>query len=197
MNKLMTVVLALSLGANTAAAGGFPGWTAHAAPLAFLFGNDFDTHQQSQVRRNGELAGFLYIRFNAITTADGYRVASHADCSATRDCVPGRTLHGKARDAAFLYHAPDDHPVFLLDRSEIPQPGAYGHFHRVGAEEHSSGPRYVLQLFAVQRFCFMHHEPEAADPNLTCQENGGVPVVPGLDLASHLNIVSSAAPAHE
>jgi hypothetical protein len=187
------VLLALSLLADSAIAkNSWSDWTGHSAPLTFLFGNDFDTHQQSQIRRSGDLSGFLYIRLNGIVTDDGYRIASHADCNAVPDCSVGWTMTGKPRDAAFLYHAMDDHPVFLIDRSQIPQPGGYAHFHRIGSEEHSSGAGYVLQLVAVQRFCFVHHEADAADASKTCEENGGVAVAPGLDIATHLNLVTSA-----
>lgn len=110
-------------------------------------------------------------------------------------CSVGWTFTGKPRDAAFLYHPMDDHPVYLIDRSEIPQPGAYAHFHRVGKDEHSSGAGYLLQLVAVQRFCFIHHDADGADATKTCQENGGVAVEPGLDIATHLNIETSAPPS--
>ena len=182
---------------GTAIARGLPAWNNHAAPRTFLFGNHFDTHQQSEVGRDGDLSGLLYIRFSGVTTADGWAVASHTDCNATSDCTVGWTMAGKLRDAVFLYHAMEDHPVFQIERSQIPQRGAYAHFHRVAPDEHSSGSGYVLQLFAVQRFCFIHHEAEAADPGRTCEENGGVAVTPGLDIATHLNIVSSAPHACE
>jgi hypothetical protein len=192
---LCATVFALSISASSAVAAGYAAWDDHAAPLTFLFGNDFDTHQQSKIAKNGELTGFLYIRFTGITTADGFRVASHADCNATGDCIVGWLMAGKPRDATFLYHTMDDHPVFLIDRSEIPQPGAYAHFHRAGGSEESSGAGYVLQLIAVQRFCFIHHEADAADASRTCQQNGGVAVTTGLDIATHLNIVASAPPS--
>ena len=196
MKRRMAVVSAaalLSLVASSAAAAAFCAWNNHAAPLDFKFGNDIDGHQQSQLRRNGDLAGFLYVRFTGVTTADGYRVASHADCNAMA-CSVGWTMLGKQRDAAFLYHAMDDHPVFLIDRSEIPQPGAFAHFHRVGPDHASSGSGYLLQLVAIDKFCFMHHEADMADAGKTCQENGGVAITPGVDIASHLNIVTSAPP---
>lgn len=191
----ISAIAALSLGAGSAAAAAGAAWSNHAAPLDFKFGNEIDAHQQSQVRRNGDLAGFLYIRFSGVTTADGYRVASHADCNAMPDCRVGWTMLGKPRDAAFLYHAMDDHPVYLIDRSEIPQPGAFAHFHRVGAGEDSSGAGYVLQLTAVDKFCFLHHDGDMAESCKTCEQNGGVAITPGLDIASHLNIVTSAPPA--
>jgi hypothetical protein len=189
----MAAAAALSLVTSSAAAA-MSAWNNHAAPLDFKFGNDIDGHQQSQIRKNGDLAGFLYVRFTGVTTADGYRAASHADCNAMPDCSVGWTMLGKKRDAAFLYHDMDDHPVFLIDRSEIPQPGAFAHFHRVGPDHASSGSGYLLQLVAVDKFCFIHHEGDMAETNKTCQENGGVVITPGLDVASHLNIVTSTPP---
>ena len=197
MKRRMTIisaVAALFVGTGSAAAAGFFTWSDHAAPLDFEFGNEIDGHQQSQLRRNGELAGFLYVRFTGVTTADGYRVASHVDCNAMPGCSVGWTLLGKQRDAAFLFHDMDDHPVFLIDRSEIPQPGAFAHFHRVGPDHASSGSGYMLQLVAVDKFCFLHHEADQADASKTCLENGGVAVTPGIDVASHLNIVTSLPP---
>jgi hypothetical protein len=191
----ISAIAALALGASSAAATVGAAWSNHAAPLDFRFGNEIDGHQQSQLRRNGDLAGFLYIRFQGVTTADGYRVASHADCNAVSDCRVGWTMLGKPRDAAFLYHDMDDHPVFLIDRSEIPQPGAFAHFHRVGPDHASSGAGYMLQLVAVDKFCFLHHEADMAEAGKTCQQNGGVAIIPGVDIASHLNIVTSAPPA--
>jgi len=190
----MSAAAVLSLVTSTALATAFSAWNDHAAPLDFKFGNDIDGHQQSQLRRNGDLAGFLYVHFPGVTTADGYRVASHADCNAM-SCSVGWTMLGKPRDAAFLYHDMDDHPVFLIDRSEIPQPGAFAHFHRVAPDHASSGAGYALQLVALDKFCFIHHEADMADASKTCQGNGGVPITPGLDIASHLNIVTSTPPA--
>jgi hypothetical protein len=187
---MTTLTLALSTGSAMAA--GFSAWNDHAAPLSFLFGNEIDGHQQSQLRRNGDLAGFLYVRFSGVVTADGYRVAEHVDCNAHSDCKVGWTMHGKRRDGVFLFHAPGDHPVFLIDRSEIPQPGAFAHFHRIGADAHSSGTGYLLQLVAVDKFCFIRLDAAHAEPDMTCQQNGGVAVVPGLDIATHLNAVTSA-----
>ncbi|HKU44640.1 MAG TPA: hypothetical protein VJR89_41055 [Polyangiales bacterium] len=191
---LCSTLLASIAYSTTAIAGGLPAWDNH-AQLCFLFGNDFDSHQQSQLRDNGDLAGALYIHYTGVVTADGLRVASHADCNRVSDCSVGWTMTGKPREAAFLYHAMDDHPVFLIDRSQIPQPGAYAHFHRVAGDEHSSGAGYMLQLFAVQRFCFLHHDAAAAEAGKSCLENGGIAVNPGVDIATHVNVVTSVPTA--
>jgi hypothetical protein len=87
-----------------------------------------------------------------------------------------------------------DHPVFLVTRADIPQPGAYAHFHWLGdmpaVGETKDG--CLLHLTAVERFCFIHHGAESATSGATCRANGGVNVDPGTDIATHLNIVTSA-----
>jgi hypothetical protein len=124
-------------------------------------------------------------------------VATHVDCNSA-PCTAGWTLSGQPRTAAFLYHVDGDHPVFLVNRLDIPEPGAFAHFHwllyagslpPVGV----SVPGYLLQLTAVDTFCFIHDmaEAAAARKSKTCRENGGVTVNPGIDIATHLNIVTS------
>jgi hypothetical protein len=108
----------------------------------------------------------------------------------------GWTLNGRPIRATFLYHADHDHPVFLVNRPDIPQPGAFSHFHWLGSMPVPGGPAdgYMLQLTAVDRFCFIHHGAEAATSAETCRDKGGVNVDPGIDIATHLNIVTSASP---
>ena len=53
---------------------------------------------------------------------------------------------------------------------------------------------YLLQLTAVDRFCFIHHGAAAATPASTCKQAGGVNVDPGTDVATHLNIVTAIPP---
>jgi hypothetical protein len=128
-----TVILAIAAFAMTgeAVATGYP-WRDHAAPYDFLFGNEIDTHQQTRARVDGALAGFLYVHYTGESTADGLPIALHEDC-ATTTCDVGWTVDGQPANAQFLYHVPDDHPVWLVERADIPQPGAYGHFHWLGA----------------------------------------------------------------
>jgi hypothetical protein len=57
------------------------------------------------------------------------------------------------------------------------------------------GDGYLLQLTAVDKFCFIHHGAAGATNSKTCRENGGINVDPGIDIATHLNIVTSA-PGH-
>ena len=186
---LTTFVLSL-FGTGSAAA--FYPWRNHVAPFPFLFGNDIDTHQQTQLKKDGSLSGYFYIHFTGIVTKDGYPVATHVDCN-TSACAVGWTLDGEPGAATFLYQADDDHPVFLVSRADIPQPGAYAHFHWLSsmpaAGAVASG--YLLQLTAVDTFCFIHHGADSAQASKTCRENGGIAVNRGIDIATHLNIVPS------
>jgi hypothetical protein len=185
--------LVLSLCASTAPAADLYPWRDHAHPFTFQFDNEFDTHQQSRQARDGSLFGFLYVHFTGVVTRDRYGVATHADCNAVSDCTTGWTMSGKQANGTLLYHVPSDHPVFLVARPDIPQPGAHAHFHWLGPEPAPGGrvPGYLLQLTAVERFCFIHHGAEAAISSRSCRENGGVNVDPGIDIATHLNIVTS------
>lgn len=174
----------------------------------FLFGNDIDTHSQFQIKNDGSLTGYLFIWFTGDTTSDGYKVATHVNCSTTPGCTVGWAVNGLAGTGTFLYMANDatgmmDHPVFLVDRRDIPQPGAYAHFHWLGAMP-STGQRvngYFLQLTAKNTFCFFHMMMPGMtiNPGATCKANGGIPVTnsgsgvgsSGLDIATHVNIVTS------
>jgi hypothetical protein len=191
---ILTAALALS---GTAHAADLYPWRHHEAPFTFVFGNDFDSHQQTRQARDGSLFGFLYVRFTGVTTKDRYGVATHVDCAMQPDCTVGWTINGKPLNATFLYQTMDDHPVFLLSRADITQPGSPSHFHWLGAvmpmpRQTVSG--YLLQLTAVDRFCFIHHGAEAASSTRSCRDNGGVQVDPGTDIATHLNVVASAPP---
>lgn len=186
---------ALTLAAAGAAASDHYPWRDHDVPFPFLFGNEIDTHQQTRLTREGSPFGFLYVRFTGTVTKDRYPVATHADCTRAHDCTVGWTLHGKRLAATFLYHAMHDHPVFLVNRADITQPGSPSHFHWLGAvmpmpRQTVSG--YLLQLTAVDRFCFIHHGAEAATAAATCKQAGGVNVDVGPDVATHLNIVTAA-----
>ena len=110
----------------------------------FLFGNEIDTHQQSRLTRDRNLFGFFYIEFTAVVTKDLYRVATHVDCSATPDCTVGWTLDGRKVSATFLYGTEHDHPVFLVSRPDIPQPGAFAHFHWLGTRRPRASPRTAI-----------------------------------------------------
>jgi len=195
--RCVAAALCLSGIANAVAGDLYP-WRQHAAPFEFLFGNHFDTHQQTRVsRRDGSLFGFLYIRHTGVVTRDRYPVATHVDCNMVPDCTVGWTIGGAPTEATYLYQTGNDHPVFLLGRARITQPGSPSHFHWLGAATptlRQTVPGYLLQLTAVDKFCFIHHGADAATPNRTCQANGGINVDHGADIATHLNIVGSAPP---
>jgi hypothetical protein len=172
-------------------------WRDHAAPFEFLFGNHLDTHQQTRRTRDGSLFGFLYVRYTGVVTKDGKPVATHADCNAAGDCTVGWALSGRPANAALLYEVMHDHPVFLISRQDIPQPGVYTHFHWLGSampSQRTPVAGYLLQLTAADSFCFIHHEAGMAKSNKTCRDNEGINVTLGSDSATHLNIVTSAPP---
>jgi hypothetical protein len=176
-------------------------WNNHAKPYDFLFngGADIDTHQQTMLNHaTKELSGFLYIQFTGVVSSDGYRVASHTDCNAPGASCTGRwLLRGKPTKATLVYHVEPDHPTWLVGRDEIPQPGAYSHFHWSDTAEHpaegTTHTGYLLQLMAVDTFCFVHGDAMAFQADRTCEDeaNGGVIVRTGIDIATHLNIVGS------
>ena len=191
-----SAVLALSAFGSTHAADLYP-WRNHEPPFSFVFGNEIDAHQQTRLTRDGSLFGFFYVRLTSVQTKDHYPIATHVECNASPDCTVGWTLHGKPISATFLYQTMDDHPVFLAKRADITQPGSPSHFHWLGPV--MPMPRqtlngFLLQLTAVDRFCFIHHGAEAVNAAVTCRQNGGVNVDPGVDIATHLNIVASAPP---
>jgi len=180
---------------GTVSAQGYP-WRNHDGNYPFLFGDDFDTHQQTRMTPSGSLVGFVYLRYTGVLTTDGYPVARHADCNQVNDCRVGWIVRGEPGSATFLYHAEGDHPTWQVNRADIPQPGAFGHFHALGthplqAEEAQGG--YFLELQAIDRFCFVHHDDMDAMAG-SCVDIGGVPVSAGIDIATHVNIVGSAPP---
>lgn len=168
-------------------AGGYP-WKDHAVPYDFRFGNNIDTHQQTQLKANGELFGFLYITF--IGEKDGIPVAEHCDDNTLADeCEVGWIIRGKFiggdKKPTFVYHQ-DDHPIWLVEsRNDIPQPGSFSHFHWIGDPQGAGGlvegekfDGYILELQAVDEFYFRHN-------------NEDLLVMPGIDISTHVNIVGS------
>ena len=192
-------------------------------PYDFLFGNHIDTHQANRLRLDGygnplSLRGFFYIIFTGETDeASGLPIARHPrgadkgeDCNDDdTGCKVGWLMRGLPGDAKFLYHSGvngNDHPVWLVNRVDIPQRGSYTHFHwvtktstdpRVGAvpaacDKKNAGqledvdpvatnlvcPGWFLQIRAVRNFAFDH---------------GGeiIPVRLGIDNKSHLNLVTN------
>jgi hypothetical protein len=52
---------------------------------------------------------------------------------------------------------------------------------------------FLLQLESVDTFCFVHHDGVGFDEKRSCEDdvNNGVIVRPGIDIATHVNIVGS------
>jgi hypothetical protein len=186
MMKLAIIAMGFQLfAAGSALAAGF--WNDHLKPFDFMFGNHIDTHQQTMVLPNGQLKGFLYIEFTGEYTEDGYPVAAHTDCTIeTAVCEVGWTWRGVPGEATFVYQESGDHPFWQVSsRNDIPQPGAFGHFHWLDQPEEAMDlmegmtyEGYFLELTAKNTFVFRHGDEE-------------ILVTPGIDLATHLNIVSS------
>lgn len=190
---LMLAAAGLSVASVTPAAEMYP-WREHQHPFSFVFGNAIDSHQQTRLERNGDLNGYLYVRYTGVVTQDGYRVATHVNCDTVDDCSVGWTIQGKPASAKLVSHPMHDHPLFWIGRPDIPQPGGYAHFHWTGMAmpmPHLEVDGYLLELTAVNSFCFIHHGAEAAIDAATCRDNGGIKVDRGLDLSTHLNIVTS------
>jgi len=169
----------------TNAKDGYP-WRDHAFPYDFLFGNHIDTHQQTKLMDNAEISGFLYITFTGESTMEGLPIAKHCSHDTPPDkCVVGWIMRGKHGQAKFVFHHMD-HPLWLVDnRSDIPQPGAYSHFHWLNGPEmpgdlkcEQSYDGYFIELRAINRFAFLH-------------AGEIIPVTPGIDISTHVNIVGS------
>lgn len=198
LRKRITSLASRALLAVVAAAALLPlaataaSWRDHAQPYVFLFENDIDTHQQTFLQNRNELFGFFYVKFTGAVTSDGLRVARHVNCGSEPGCTAGWQLTGRAATATFLYHAMPDHPVWLIERKMIPQPGYYTHFHWRGAHPTTAGEErkgFLLALLALDTFCFVHDDTTPGNGN--CTDIGGLKVVPGIDTSTHTNIVTS------
>lgn len=201
-----TILCTVALTCTTVAAhaDGLP-WRDHAAPFSFRFGNHIDHHQQTKLlTTSGRLWGYLYIQITG-KNHHGVPIAEHCHKDTPpAKCVIGWKLRAIPGHATFLYHH-QDHPVWLVhQRQDIPQPGAFTHFHWV--TPFGTDPRlntttslvgrcdaveagqlvpgamcqgYFLELKAVRHFVFKDHDSE-------------VDVQPGIDTATHTNIVASS-----
>ena len=111
-------------------------WKDHKPPYDFLFGNHIDTHQETRLEKDGDLSGFFYITYTGEFTPDGLPIARHCDADTPpKKCVAGWILRGEPGLAKFVFHSGNDHPIWLVDRTDIPQPGSYAHFHWLDAAE--------------------------------------------------------------
>jgi hypothetical protein len=173
----LTVLALFLLGTGFVLAEGYR-WRDHAPPYDFTFGNHIDAHQQSKIAGKGKLEGFLYIRFK------GYPVAEHADCAGVPDeCTVGWILDGLPASAVYLGHDKGQHPQWYVDPGDLPRQPGYSHFHWLNESAHADGltvgdtyDGYLLKLTARDTFFFEHH--------------GGFLVTPGIDEATHFNIVT-------
>lgn len=219
--KLSLVIGAISLPILYASSA-WSGDVLHDGAFSFLFGNHIDTHQETKLKLDNDgnvknLKGRFYIIFTGDFNDDGIPIARHPRGASHNevcgvdpiDCIVGWTIKALPAEAKFLYHAGvngDDHPVWLVNRVDIPQPGSNTHFHwitttstdpRAGSvpavcDQNNAGqlesagaansvcPGWYLQIHAVQEFAFEH---------------GGekILVTPGKDNATHLNLVTNYA----
>jgi hypothetical protein len=198
----------------------------HAFRWDFYFGNHIDTHQQAKLKtnKNGEvvsLSGFFYIIFTGeIDSVSGLPVARHPrgaaqdeECGVDVDCVAGWLMKGVPAEAKFLYHTGvngDDHPVWMVNRVDIPQPGSFTHFHWITYDPDAPTQTTDTRAETIPPECNQQNagQLEAADAaNQICPgwfleirairsfafKHGGeiIPVYPGIDNATHLNIVTN------
>jgi hypothetical protein len=179
----LTLLTLLTMGSVSVLAEGY-GWNNHASPFDFLFGNHIDTHQQSLVAQGGKLEGFFYVRLTGDLTLDGVPVAEHANCNQVPDeCTVGWMLNGIPMQARYLGHEHGEHPRWYIDPADLPPQPGYSHFHWLDESAHAGGliegqtyHGYLLKLTARNTFFFEHH--------------GGFLVTPGIDQATHANIVT-------
>jgi len=196
----------------------------HNARSNFLFGNHIDTHQKTRLKKKSgnpfRLSGFFFIKFTGEIDSDSeLPIAVHpsgSECEDEEDreedgvdCVVGWLINAVPGEAKFLYHTGvngDDHPVWMVNRVDIRQPGSFTHFHWISKDsndprspaeipgecdvemagqlapdaENVVCPGWFLQIKAVEKFAFRH---------------GGevIPVRPGIDNATHLNLVTNYA----
>lgn len=203
--------------AQPAFAGGF-----QSPPKDYRFGNNFDSHQETKLKRDKDdypesLTGSLFIIFTGGIDGDSeLPIARHPhqddDCNDPETgCVVGWSITGVPGYAKFLYHNGvngRDHAVWMWNRIDFPQPGSFTHFHWISpgaGDENGGDPRaeygdascdadaagdlvpndecygWFLELRAVREFAFEHGDEI-------------VPVRPGLDNATHINLVSNYNP---
>lgn len=193
----------------------------HSPPNDFYFGNHIDTHQENRLKTDKDgnpisMKGSFYIIFTGTTDdASGLPIARHPrgfeqgeDCNdKVTGCVVGWTMNGVPGEAKFLFHSGingNDHPVWMVNRVDIPQPGSFTHFHWISAD--STDPRAPL---GVPDQCNADTAGQLEDmaEDVICPgwffeiravrffafDHGGeiVPVRPGLDNATHLNLVTN------
>ena len=138
MNRAIPIIASLPLAFTMAADAG---QVLHNGPWTCLFGNHLDTHQESKLNKDGTQKGRLYIIFTEDEDPEsGLPIARHRrgagqdeECGVdSKDCVVGWNFTARPGSAKFLYHQGvngDDHPVWMVNRVDIPNPGVFNHFH--------------------------------------------------------------------
>lgn len=209
---------ALLVGFIVTVALSFPSSAYSASKPTFLFGNHIDTHQATWLKTKNSLPkrvwGFFYIIFTGDTDpVSGLPIARHPrgaeqdeECFVDVDCKVGWIIKALPGEAKFLFHSGvngNDHPVWLVNRTQIPQPGSYTHFHWItstsndpradtvplecevqragqleGLAENTTCPGWFMQITAIKKFAFEHG-------------NEVVAVTPGQDNATHLNLLTN------
>ena len=191
----------------------------HEPPFDYWFGNHMDTHQQTRLNEEGSLFGFLYVIDTGEVDADsGLPIMYHPRglgetyderCGVSVKCIKGWQLRGQPGHAKFLFHSGvngHDHPVWLVNRVDILQPGHYSHFHWITRS--ATDQRAGLVSEACDKV--MAGQLETQEPhaiNESCQgwflqltalrafafEHGGevMPVYPGNDNATHMNLLGN------
>lgn len=179
------------------------GWNDHRPPYDFLFGNHFDTHQQTKKSGSQRLNGFFYI--TAKGDKNGIPVADHGNCDENPEgCTVGWTLHGIEMEAELLQKGMG-HPQWYISSEKMPKQRGYTHFHWVKKKDHNEGNEghqssagnsddssdthssglevgatyegYLLKLTASETFYFEHH--------------GSFLVTPGIDFETHANVYTT------
>ena len=187
MNRRHTIVgvlIIVLLSAMNAWGEGLP-WKSHQAPFDFVFGNHIDTHQQTRPEPGGSLFGYVYISFTGEYTADGIPIAAHRNCDqAGAECSVGWRVTAVPGEAIFVAHEAGDHPLWFVEhRADIPQPGAFSHFHWAG------DPGEASALVPGQAYEGYFLEFRAKDTFVFRLGTADILVVPGVDISTHLNIV--------
>lgn len=151
-NKTVSVLAAASLTLVSFHASSAGNQQLHANPYTFLFGNHIDTHQETKLNNDGTLKGRFYIFFTGETDeSTGLPIARHPrgaghdeECGIDPiECVVGWEILAVPGEAKFLSHSGvngEDHPVWMVSRSAIPQPGSFTHFHWITSN--STDERY-------------------------------------------------------
>jgi hypothetical protein len=198
----------------------FNPWSLTAFAADFFFGNHIDTHQETKIKlKKGDpdsLKGSLYIIFTGeIDSASGYPIARHprgADhdevCGVNAiKCEVGWKIKAVPGSAKFLYHSGvngDDHPVWMVNRVDIPQPSSFTHFHWITWNSTDPRAATVPEECDVETAGELDNNAEdivcpgwfleiKANKKKFAFEHGNevVPVRKGIDNATHLNLVTN------